>query len=252
MRDAIRWALILSALVHVAVQAQGAWECGRWGLRQAGALGVANPNGSASLTGCYLAIVAPLAPWPLWPVFALGLWWSGSWLALGALGAASIWNWPVPMVWGPIVASSLLGGLLVAFRVPIAGRAAGEWLPRGDSWDSITQRLRTWRLILATLPAVMPWGRRPLSWDLHRYQAAAGQPMPDAAFNEYLQVSYEYGLIGVVALVGGALLVCPHFRHGDGFSVALVVWTLTMGGSLTLRTWPFPAVGGLLVLGAWL
>jgi hypothetical protein len=88
MRESIRWALILSALGHIAIQALSAWETGRWNGRQAGLIRVAGDNrlvGSPSLTGCYLAIVLPLAPGWLWPVFALGLWWASSGLAVVAV-----------------------------------------------------------------------------------------------------------------------------------------------------------------------
>ena len=103
MKDAIRWALVLSALVHVVIQALSCWEAAVawhrgfrtdqfearwWRKRYAGALGVSHPSGSPSLTGLYLAVVMPLAPYPLWPVFLLGLWWASSWLSIAALVAS--------------------------------------------------------------------------------------------------------------------------------------------------------------------
>lgn len=98
MRDAIRYALVLSAVVHVLLQALAALEARRFNGRYAGLIRVpGDPRlvGSPSLTGCYLAIVLPLAPWPLWPVFALGLWWAFSWLSFVALAGAYGLTWAV-------------------------------------------------------------------------------------------------------------------------------------------------------------
>jgi hypothetical protein len=76
----------------------------------------------------------------------------------------------------------------------------------------------------------------------------------DHAFNEYLEVVYEYGIIGVVAAAGVSVGLLARYAYGiplaPRFDVALLVWALTMAGSLTLRTWPFPLVGALLFIAA--
>jgi hypothetical protein len=250
MPEAIRWALVLSALAHVPVQAWRATRTGRWGARHAGWLRVAHPAGSPSLTGCYLAVVLPLAPIWLWPVFALGWWWSGSWLALGALSAASICGTTAPIGWLPL---AILAALSVALGVSrrLGGRWRwGEWLPRGDSLDPLVQRLRTWRVVARALPRVLPWGRRPLGRDLRQYYVATGTPVSlDHAFNEYLEVAYEYGLPGLLGILGWAAVVGWHLHRGDPWSAAAVAWAVTLAGSITLRTWPFPLVGALLTWG---
>lgn len=133
-----------------------------------------------------------------------------------------------------------------------------EYTPRGDSLDSLGLRWRTWVVVARSLPALLwrhPFGRRPLGKDLRRYITATGASIqPEACFNEYLQVAYEHGVLGVAAsllglgALGWALVTA---RGADPFVVALLTWALTMTGSITLRTWPFPLVGALLILGAW-
>ena len=256
MSEAIRWALLLSALVHVLVQAQGAWESGRWNSRQAGAVGVVNPDGSASLTGCYLAMIAPLAPWPLWPVFGLGLYWSGSVLAVVAVSAASWLCLLSAMGWVPIaVLSAVLGAWAVTKRLAGSSRwRLFEYLPRGDSLDSIWLRARTWRSVSTALMdrRVWPFGR---GWgacgrDLRRHHSATGASvMLDHVFCEPLEIVYEFGVFGVTALGLAGLLVYRVADWHSPFTFALLVWAFTMTGSLTLRTWPFWFVGFLLTLG---
>ena len=136
------------------------------------------------------------------------------------------------------------------------GRRWLEYTPRGDSFDPLTLRWATWVLVARTLPRLLwrhPFGRRPVGKDLRRYMAATGaRVQPDHVFQEGLQIVYEYGWMGVVAVALFLGLVW-HYAHGSGpFGVALVAWAVTMTGSITLRTWPFPLVGGLLLVGAWL
>lgn len=132
----------------------------------------------------------------------------------------------------------------------VGGKPILEWTPRHDSLDPIWLRLRTWKLVAQALPGVMPFGRRPLSADLRRYKGATGAQISDTyAFNEYLQVAYEHGIVGVVG-VGGGLVLCGYLAGHTPFGTSLLVWALTMTGSVTLRVWPFPALGLLLILGA--
>jgi hypothetical protein len=125
-----------------------------------------------------------------------------------------------------------------------------EYTPRGDSLDSIWLRARTWRVVARALPAVLPWGRRPLGRDLRRQVTATGAPLlEEHAFCEPLQIVYEYGVLGLAGLVAWGALTVPHLRAGDPFSTALVVYGLAGCGSISWRTWPFPVLGALLTLG---
>jgi hypothetical protein len=73
----------------------------------------------------------------------------------------------------------------------------------------------------------------------------------DHAFNEYLEVVYDRGIVALGVLGVFGYLAGRAVLSADLFAGALAVWALTMAGSITLRTWPFPLVGALLLLGAW-
>lgn len=250
-RDAVAWALVLSALAHVPVQLARAYRTGRWGARQAGWIPMPNPNGSASLTGCYLAIALFLAPWPVTLVLGLGLYLSHSWLALVALCVAMPVYWAGAMGWVPIAALGVILTLWWASKRRPGGWRVFEYLPRGDSWDPIAQRLLTWRVILRTWraqPRLLLWGR---GWgqcgrDLRAYRAATHEAVNDShAFNEYLEVGYDLGLAGWLGIALWAGVVGAHLHRHDPWSAALVVWAVTMCGSTTLRVTPFWLVGAL-------
>jgi hypothetical protein len=139
----------------------------------------------------------------------------------------------------------------------IGGRRWLEWTPRGDSLDPVWLRLRTWQVVGRTLldRRLWPWGRGRGQYgrDARKAITAYGLKIqPDHVFCEPLEVVYEHGIFGVLGVVafvvgvGLSLGVDP--RRAEFCS--LVVWAVTMTGSVTLRTWPFPLVGALLLIAA--
>lgn len=84
--------------------------------------------------------------------------------------------------------------------------------------------------------------------DLRRYSTATGARIEaDHAFCEPLEIVYEYGVLGLGLLVAFGWFVGGHRSVADPESVALLVWALTMMGSITLlacngrvRTGPTP------------
>ncbi len=224
--DGIRWALLAVA----------GWQVALMTLRR----GRGRTRGSLpspALTGCYLALVAPLCPWWGWPALAWGLWLTGpSWLAVVALCAAS-WTWlPYPMGWVPL---ALCSAVLVAWLVSrrLGGRWRWlEWTPRGDSLDAVALRWRIWRAMgqgMATW-AHWPFGCGPGSTgvDLKRWYTSTGVKggeLPGSALNEPLQLAYEYGVFGVAALALFAWRVGPHLGVDPWSGVVLTGAILALG-----------------------
>ena len=71
-------------------------------------------------------------------------------------------------------------------------------------------------------PALLRWGSR---YDL---ELTWGE-----GFNEALQVYYEYGALGILAILAFMGRVIPHLTVGDPWSAAWLV-----GGLLALSHWP--------------
>lgn len=146
-----------------------------------------------------LALLAPLCPWWGWAILAPLLAWTGSWLAFCAVGAAMVWLHPWTLAW------ALLGALGVALLWALPGRPL-EWTPRGDSLDSVVGRWNGLRCALTRLT----WrghGRGSMARDLKRWTSRGVRYLPsDYLLCEPVQVVYEYGLLGLVALTVAAVL----------------------------------------------
>lgn len=200
--------------------------------------------GMRSIAGAFLALVTPLLPLWAWPGPLIGLWLSGpSWVALAALSAASIWRWPIPMIWGPIVATSLLAALLVfVWRPVVAGRAIGEFLPRGDTLDTLWARTALLRL------AWQDWrwqGVGPGTTAFCHMRAWARGRFDGADFgtlhNEPAQLALEYGVVGVVAGLLFMYRVGTHLALGDPWSACVVAGAVLALGTMSLR---IASIGG--------
>lgn len=118
------------------------------------------------------------------------------------------------------------------------GRPPLEWTPRGHSLDPWRARWHTWRaLILAGWrdgSFLAGAGPGTVERTLQRYSAARRvATCAGAAFNEPLQIAYEYGAFGVLALFLFCAQVVPHLRPGDPWSAAWLI-----GAVLSLVHWP--------------
>lgn len=149
--------------------------------------------GNARYLGAFVAVVAPLAPRWLLPVFAVGLVLSGSWLAtLGALAGLAI-RWRAA---GPVLALGL----------PVLAVLA--WMRGPEHFYTIGNRVEAWRLGLSALgaaPKRIIFGAGPAGWSgsvpaLQHTSATA--ELFVQAHNEVLQWTYETGLVGTLLLIG--------------------------------------------------
>ena len=215
--------------------AAAGWQCVqilnnrfRHGGRQKGSLG------SPVITALYLALVSPFCPWWGWPLLGAGLGLISSVLALVGVGVGLVWLYP--LTWPLAGILTLLGAILWLWSPSLRGRRLLEWTPRGDTLDSVIARWRGWRLIChhgterwllghgpGTMePSLLRWGSRydmELTWG--------------EGFNESLQVYYEYGALGILAVLAFCWRVGTHLTVGDPWSAAWLV-----GGVLTMGHWP--------------
>jgi len=235
------WALLLTIpkawleVVPWAWLAWAGWQCAliianrlKWGGRQKGTLG------SPVITALYLALVSPFCPWWGWPLLGTGLGLVSSFLALAGVGIGLVWLYPFLAVPGAILGAT--GAILWCWSPTVGGRRLLEWTPRGDTWDSEVARWRGWRLIChhgterwllghgpgSMEPSLLRWGSRydmELTWG--------------EGFNEVLQVYYEYGVLGLLAVGAFCWRVVPHLALGDAWSAAWLV-----GAVLSLGHWP--------------
>lgn len=118
------------------------------------------------------------------------------------------------------------------------GRPPLEWTPRGHSLAPLWARWHTWRaLVLAGWrDGAFLAGAGPLATERTIQRYSAGKRVPTcagAAFNEPLQIAYEYGLLGVLAMALFCLPILPHLRPGDPWSAAWLI-----GVVLSLFHWP--------------
>lgn len=196
-----------------------------------------------SVAGAFLALILPLLPLWAWPGPLLGIWLSGpSYVAVLALSAASIVRWPTAMVIGPIVASIVLGVALRTWSPRLRQRTPLEWTPRGDSLDSMWQRLALLRLAWST----RSWaGTGPGTTPYLHLQAAARGQLAEATgtlHNEAAQLVSEYGVVGALAVGLFAYRIGPHLTLGDPWSSAVVAGAVLSVGTMALRVAPIGAL----------
>jgi hypothetical protein len=202
--------------------------------------------GSPAATALYLALVAPFCPWWGWPVLAVGLWLSWSWLALLAVGAGVGYLYPVFVPLGAILA--LTGGVLWGLGIrhkatgerwlSIKGRAPMDWTPRGQSLAPVEGRLAVWKHALVRL-TWLGHGPGSCERDIKRWASSHRlRGAPDSELHhEILQQVYEYGLIGAMAAAAFAWQVGGHLKAGDPWSAAFIV-----GLVLSIGHWPMRLV----------
>lgn len=153
--------------------------------------------GNSNYYGVYLALLLPLAPWWLLPVFGLGILLSHCFVAVVAAGCGLCWRWRAR----PMAVLALAGLALAAFLGVMSLKGPGAF----GGWS---HRLAVWTLALSQLsPLGAVIGAGPGSWiiDIPAAQQAAGI-WPSSVFrqahNEYLQVWYEGGLVALGLLSG--------------------------------------------------
>lgn len=214
----------------VAVQQVGVmvWQRFKLGEPASGLLG------QRTIAAGYLAIVAPFAPWWLWPVLALGLVLTESWLALGATIIGLGVLHPASLL---ISLPGVCICLWMLYRVEMVWYQ--KYTTRGRTMKTVWARLGVWYITVAHLSLR---GAEPntTSAALRRWSAQYGMKYSMLAdiHNEPLQHVYEYGGLGAAALVAFAFRVGSGLELGDPWSAAAVVGALIACGSLPCRVAP--------------
>lgn len=203
-------------------------------------------QGSPVLTGLFLALVFPLAPMWLWPVLAAGLVITSSVHAGVAIAAGLMWMWPWTWPYFAGSAVAILG--LWVWSPEVRGRRVFEWVLRGDTWDSLWARWYAWRILVHDLGERRAWvlgvGPDSVMKVLRSWSARSGVELPHEASLEALHVTYEYGLVGLAAVLAFGWRVGSHLTVGDPWSAAWVVAVV-----LGLFHWPWRhAVTGPMIL----
>lgn len=228
-RTGLRWALVASGVLesgYIVLQAWGMdplWTRSGWILQAAGIHGTLD---HPTLTAAMLAILTPLAPAWLLPIFGVGLFFTHSLLATLAalLGLVVTYRRHVStwlMTTGVLV---ILTGTAFVFRL--------------KSHDSYHERVFAWTTALRVMDhnwLAMLFGFGPGGWYRVVPQAqVTAQPGRTEVFyqghNELLQLGFEGGLVALACLVGWCLW------HRRALAGSGSVWAL---GLLCLGTFPF-------------
>lgn len=199
-------------------------------------------QGSPAITAIYFALVSPFCPWWGWPILALGLYLTWSWLAFIGVAVGLGVLYPAWALWIGLG----LGAVLLAWWVSwLFEIDLFEWTPRGDSFDSVTARLLVWGLLVKAWWQGPRWlGRGPYSvdQDLRRWMARAPIETPTGeASVELLQHLYEYGLLGIGAVGVLGVSLWSRLHTGDAWTAALVAGSVMSWGHYALTRQP--AVG---------
>jgi hypothetical protein len=185
------------------------------------------PFRSAAVCAMPFAILAPIAPWWLWPVMAAGLLVTWSWLALAAAAAGFV------VVYPGLSAPALVGALVVG--VFWSRTRWLEWTPRGDSLDPVRGRFVVLLLALSRLR----WrgrGRGSMARDLRRWRSCGVAYGPlEHLHCEPVQLVYEHGWRGgLVVLLASAALIA-WVRSGSPWAAAGVSAAVLCLGHAPLR-----------------
>lgn len=173
-REFVRWSLLLCVAFEIA-----------WSFVWRGGT-LAQP----AFLGAAVAAVLPLSPWWAWPLLALGIVWSKSYLAALAVLVGALVRWPEDRLLIVALASVAVisYGLVTSYK----------------SLYSTGVRLDLWRAGLTDMtPLAWMIGYGPGGWGsrMWRHDAVPGH-LFTAAHHEPLQWLYETGMVGVALLVG--------------------------------------------------
>jgi hypothetical protein len=191
-----------------------------------------------------LALPGALALHPLLAVpVTVGLWRTRTWTAWGAagLGVAMLWPWTLLVSAGVgllVAASSWDAWTMHRQTVRGHGSPGDRWLPHGAGLDGLRARLLSWVYLCRT----WSWRGRDTRLALEAAHIRSGWCAMEGgpARNEFLQLAYSYGLLGVLAVTGCAALALPRLHVGDPLSATLVTAAAVLAGTspvMALRRW---------------
>lgn len=195
--------------------------------------------GSGPKTAMVAALALPWLGWA-WPAAAAVLVLTWSWLAFLAVSAGLLvqhpaWWLPIGSTW------ALVMGLVLAS--PMDGNRRKrllEWTPRGGNLRTMQGRWTAIQLALLTLTV---WGHGPGSMGraLRRWHSRGARYLPtDALFCGPLQLTYEYGVFGALAVglaVGAAVVT---WQWDTRWAATMVTFAVCTGGHAPvfyLRRW---------------
>jgi len=252
--DWIPWGWLAIAGWHVLKVARRSWSKSPharrplWGLWRTPAT-----QGSPAITALSLALVAPFCPWWGWPLLAVGLYLTWSWLALVGVAVGLSVLYPTYAALMMALLALVMAAWFLSWRT---GRKLFEWTPRGDSFDSVINRLIVWWLVIKGWWGGPRWlGRGPYTLDkeLTRWSSRCWIELPvGEACCDPLQHLYEYGAVGIAALVCFALRVGGGLAVFGGSNAGLGAhwgdpWTaaLVAAGAMSFGHYPtrHPAIG---------
>ena len=240
--DWLPWAWLLIAAGHVVWCALLAWSPNPHARRPLfGLWRTKAGQGSPAITALYFALVAPFCPWWGWPVLAVGLYLTWSWLAFIGVAMGMAVLYPLSAIW---LAMGLGAVLLSWFMSWHIGVKLFEWTPRGDSFDSVINRLIVWVLIVRGWwhgPRWLGRGSYSLEPELRRWSSRCWLELPNGeACCDPLQHLYEYGLVGALAVLGFGYRLVPSLGTGDPYTAALAAGVVMSFGHYPFRQ---PAIG---------
>jgi hypothetical protein len=197
-------------------------------------------HGSPAITALSFALTAPFCPWWLWPVLGVGLYCQWSWLSFIGVVVGMSWAYPAytPCAFAFLVAlMGLWVGTWYARWFTYRGERWFEWVPRGDSFDSVINRLIVWWLIAHAwwtgkhrLLGHGPYSLEPV---LRRWATQCWIETPNGeAHVEWAQMLYEYGLCGLVAVGALCVRVVYAGQLGDPFAAAFMA-----GATMSMAHW---------------
>ena len=198
-------------------------------------------QGSPAITAMFFALMLPFTPWWLMPVLLVGVYLTWSWNAMLGISVALAVLYPA---WAGIIAATgtlVLGTWFLSWHL---GGKWFEWTPRGDSFDSVINRLILWWLIAQAWwrgPRIFGRGPYSLEPELRRWSARCWIELPNGeACCDPLQHLYEYGLVGAVAVGVFAIHMWLASGLGDPWSAALGAAGIMAWGHYPFR---LPAIG---------
>lgn len=243
------WASLGMLLAVVCTyQAVSCWWLGKGGTRRAGGWLISRSIAAASLS---LAFPLALAWHPVFAgVIGVGLIATASWLAWIAAGVALVWMHPAAAWLLVPAALVMLWPIVKVARMKNVGPEREntwlDYLPRGTSIDSARLRMRTWKVAafyllrwprwIAGRSAEMQFGRPATGHtDGWRWYATHRLLIGGHFHNDALEFVYDYGALGLAAVVALVWRVGPRLEVSDPVSAAVLAGVIIAGGSWALR-----------------